>query len=187
MWYPSTVVTPPTWEPVTLAEAKEQCGVLDVETHFNALLTRLIKTARSESERYCNAVWAEQTIASPCSDFHDLARLPHGPLKSVVSIGYVDLAGGEQVVDDTAYEVRKDGLEPAIVVAHGQAWPRIRHGSRITLTAVYGEAVPEVVQHAMLMMINHWFVNREAVVTGTIATTIPLGVDALLANDRRGA
>lgn len=186
MWHPSTVTVAPTIEPVTLDQAREQCGILPAETHFNALLTRLIKTARSEAERYCNAIWAVQTIASPCDDFGDLARLPHGPLSAVTSIAYIDPAGDPQTVAAEVYDVRKDGLEPSIVAAPGQSWPRTRHGARIVLTAVYGGVVPEVIQHAMLMMVGHWFVNRDAVVAGT-ALAIPFGVDALLCNDRRGA
>lgn len=187
MWYPSTVTVAPTAEPVTLAEAKEQCGILSGETHFDTQLTRLIKAARKHAEEYCNARFAEQTIMSECDSFADFARLPEGPLKSVTSITYVDPAGDEQTIDASVYDAHKDGLEPSIALKYGQVWPRIRFGSRITLAAVYGGMVPESVQHAMLLLIGHWFVNRDAVVTGTIATTISMGVDALLSNHRRGA
>lgn len=187
MWYPSTVTVAPTVEPVTLEQAKEQCGVLPAETHFNALLGRLTKAARAHCEEYCNARWAVQTFAMQCDSFADFARLPTGPLSSIASITYVDTDGEEQALDEAVYEERKDGLEPSIGLKHGRSWPRIRHGSRITLAAVYGGSVPDDVQHAMLMLIGHWFVNREAVVTGTIATAIPMSVDALLCNHRRGA
>ncbi len=33
---------------------------------------------------------------------------------------------------------------------------------------------------AALMLISHWYTNREAVVTGTIATTIPLAYASLI-------
>jgi len=187
MWYPSTTTEAPTTEPVTLADAKEQCGILLAETHFDTQMTRLIKAARAHAEEYCNARWAEQSISSQCDSFADFARLPEGPLKSVTTIEYIDASGAAQVLDEAVYQEQKDGLEPSISLKSGHSWPRIRFGSRITLTAVYGGAVPESVQHAMLMLIGHWFVNRDAVVTGTIATTIPMGVDALLSNHRRGA
>ncbi|PWJ73833.1 putative phiE125 gp8 family phage protein [Pseudaminobacter salicylatoxidans] len=187
MWHPSTVIGAPDAEPVTLADARGQCGILPGETHFDTQLNRLIKAARAHAEEYCNARWAGQTISSQCDSFADFSRLSEGPLKSVTSIEYVDADGNEQTVDATVYEEHKDGLEPSIALKPGQSWPRVRFGSRITLTAVYGGSVPESVQHAMLMLIGHWFVNRDAVVTGTIATTIPMGVDALLSNHRRGA
>src|SRR5690606_27019629 len=121
-----------------------------------------------------------------CDSFADFARLPHGPLKTVQTIEYVDTAGDAQVVNETVYEARKDGLEPSIALKSSHSWPHIRFGSRITVTAVYGGTVPDDVKHAILMLVAHWFQTREAIVTGTIATSIPMGVDALLSNHRRG-
>jgi hypothetical protein len=37
----------------------------------------------------------------------------------------------------------------------------------------------------MALLIRHWFDNPSAVVTGTIATALPMSVDALLAPHRR--
>lgn len=179
MWYPSTVTVAPTVEPVSLAEAQEQCGA--PENDFTPTLTRLIKAARAHVEEYCNAVWAEQTIASRCDSFSDFARLPHGPLKAVQTIEYVDTDGDAQVVSEAAYEARKDGLEPSIALKHGQSWPSIRPGSRITVTAVYGGAVPESVKHAMLLFIDDAF-NRRANAEREDWTAL----DALLCNHRRG-
>ncbi|MBW5800068.1 head-tail connector protein [Halomonas elongata] len=34
---------------------------------------------------------------------------------------------------------------------------------------------------AMLLLIGHWYENREAVVMGTIATQVPMAVEALIA------
>jgi len=184
MWYPSNVTTALTEEPVTLQEVKQQCLVESSDD--DVLLTRLIKAARSHVEEYCNARFAVQTIRTECDSFSDFARLPEGPLKSVTSIIYFDPAGAEQTLDAAVYEPRRDGLEPSISLKSGQAWPRIKPGSRITLTAVYGGSAPDSVRHAMLMLIDHWYLNRSAAVTGTIATTIPAGVDALLSNNRRG-
>jgi uncharacterized phiE125 gp8 family phage protein len=180
MWYPSTVSVAPTVEPVTLDQAKQQCRV--DATDDDALLGRLIKAARAHAEEYCNARWAEQTIVSQCDSFADFARLKEGPLKSVTSISYVDSAGGTQTLDEAVYEPRRDGLEPSIVLKPGQAWPRIRHSSRITLTAIYGGQVPESIQHGMLIWIEDSYLNREN--AGQPAWTV---FDSLLCNHRRGS
>ncbi|AWC25458.1 Phage gp6-like head-tail connector protein [Aminobacter sp. MSH1] len=180
MWYPSTTTVPPSVEPVTIEQAKQQCRV---DTNDDdALLTRLIKAARAHAEEYCNARWAEQTVVSECDSFSDFARLSEGPLKSVGSVSYVDPAGAAETVEDTVYEPRKDGLEPSIGLKPGQAWPRIRPGSRIALTAVYGGGVPESVQHAMLVWIEDAYLNREN--AQRLEWTV---FDALLCNHRRGA
>lgn len=36
------------------------------------------------------------------------------------------------------------------------------------------------VWQAVVLLVAHWYANREAVVTGTIATTVPLGFERLL-------
>lgn len=36
------------------------------------------------------------------------------------------------------------------------------------------------VEQAILLLVAHWYANREAVVTGTIASQVQLGVDRLL-------
>lgn len=185
MWHPSTLAGAEIVEPVTLAEAQDQCFA--PEDEFKNMLNRLIRTARGHCERYCNASWAQQTIVMQCDRFADLARLPTGPISEVRTIEYVDADGDAQVVDDAVYELHKDGLEPSILLKPGQSWPCTRPGSRIAVTAVVGGETPDEVKHAMLMLIAHWFLTRDAVVTGTIATSIPMGVDALLSNHRRGA
>lgn len=180
MWYPSTVTVAPSVEPVTLDQVKQQC--LIETTDDDTLLGRLVKTARAHVEEYCNARFAEQTIASECDSFADFARLSEGPLKSVTSISYVDPAGAEQILDAAVYEARKTGLEPSICVKPGQSWPRIKPGSRITLTAVYGGSAPDSVQHAMLMFIDDAYHHRD-----NAQREDWTAIDVLLCNHRRGA
>ena len=36
------------------------------------------------------------------------------------------------------------------------------------------------VEQAVLLLVGHWYANREAVVTGTNSTAVPLAVDRLL-------
>ena len=49
----------------------------------------------------------------------------------------------------------------------------------VEMTPEQMELTPDVWQ-AMVLLVAHWYANREAVVTGTIATTVPLGVERLL-------
>ena len=53
--------------------------------------------------------------------------------------------------------------------------------------AGYGAAaaVPAAIKQAMLLLIGHWFANREAVNVGNIVTAMPLAVEALIAPYRR--
>lgn len=186
MWYPASITVAAAAEPVTLAEAKAQCRIDD--TSSDTILGIQIAAARAHVEAYCGVRFAEQTVAIKCDNFDDFAWLPEAPVQSITSITYVDTAGATQTLADTVYEERFDGLSAEIVLKHGQTWPAIQPGSRITVTAVVGyEEVPESVKQAMLLLIGFWFENRETVNVGNITTALPFGTDALLANHRRNA
>lgn len=72
-----------------------------------------------------------------------------------------------------------------IAPAYGTSWPSTRpqrEAVQVVYVAGYGAAsdVPANVRQAILLQVGHMYANREAVVTGTIATTIPLAVRSLL-------
>jgi uncharacterized phiE125 gp8 family phage protein len=186
MWYPATITTPAAGEPVSDAEAKAHLVVIDDDDA--TLVTRLVKAARTHTEKYCGVRLAEQTISVACDRFADMCRFPEAPMKSVTSIKYIDTDGIEQTLPTSVYQPRPDGLEPSISLKYNQSWPATQPKSRITVEAIVGyEAAPEDVKHAMLLLIGHFYANREAVNVGTIVTTVPLGFDSLLVNDRRNA
>lgn len=156
MWYPSTVTAGPASEPVTLAQAKAQCGITD-SSHDDQMNT-LIAAGRSFVEKFCGIALVTQTVAAKCDYFADFSRLPVAPVQSVTSISYVDLDGADQTLPTSVYDVRSEGLAPSIVTKHGQTWPSVQLGSRITLTAVVGyTAVPKDIVLAILLMIGRQF------------------------------
>lgn len=187
MWYPATIGAPGT-EPVTDAQAKEQCGVGSSDTAFNAKITRLITVARSHVEAYCGVRFGSRSSVAKCDSFDDMARLPDSPVTTVTSVTYIDTEGATQTLAASVYELRADGIEAAIVLKPSQSWPAIQPGSRITLTAVvgYGAApyatIPEGVVHAMLLWIADNFAERESTALEDFTT-----MDALLINHRRNA
>jgi uncharacterized phiE125 gp8 family phage protein len=160
---------------------KHQCVVLHDDD--DGLFEGLIATARDHVERYCGTPLATQTVEAKCDCFGDMTRLSLAPAQSVTSIEYVDTAGAQQTLAASVYEERFDGLEAAIVTKHGQNWPAIQPGSRITLTAVVGyEEFPPSIKHAMLLWIADAYEQREnKELPGWSA------FDALLCNHRRGA
>ncbi len=180
MWYPSTIGAPGT-EPVTDAQAKEQCGVGSSETAFNAKITRLITAARSHVEGYTGMRFGSRAAVMKCDGFGDFDRLAEAPVTALASISYVDTAGATQTLSTDVYELRADGFETAIVLKYGQTWPSIQTGSRITVTATVGYATTEpAVVHAMLLWIADSFAERESTTSDDFST-----LDALLCNHRR--
>lgn len=178
-WYPVAPVAPVV-EPVSLAQAKLQCRIIG--TDEDDTLDLYIASARAHAEAYCGVAFAERTLAAHCDSFTDLARLPFAPVNSVTSIEYVDSNGDTQTLFASAYELRSDNLDAAIVLKAGQAWPTVQPGSRITLTASVGAAPPDDVLHAMLLFIADSFDRREHAKAGDWTS-----LDSLLCNYRRGA
>lgn len=185
MWYPATTTTAPTVEPVALDEVKAQSRI--ETTDEDIYLGGLIRAARGHIERACGIRIMTQTVAIKCDGFSDFAALPVSPIASVSSVTYSDTNGAAQTLAGTVYEARIDGGIAAIVLKSGQSWPDIQTGSRITVNVIAGAAgAPDEIKQAALMLIAHWYVNREAVGQNNVAP-MPMAVDALLTNWRRPA
>jgi uncharacterized phiE125 gp8 family phage protein len=153
MWYPATVVTVASAEPLSLDVAKRQVGV--VGTDKNDVITAFLTGARAYAEKHCGILIAKQTVAAKCDSFADFCRLRIAPVRSVVSVKYVDTVGDEQTLSTDVYEVRNEGLAPSIVLKHGQRWPAIQSGSRITVTAEVGyDPVPPDLTQGILVVLS---------------------------------
>ena len=108
------------------------------------------------------------------------------PVLSVTSIKYLDTAGVQQTLDSSLYLV--DTVACCVVPAYGQSWPSLYPVSQpvtVRISCGYGAtaaSVPGTIKSAMLLLIAHWYENREAAQGSSMAvTSIPIGVDALLA------
>lgn len=178
------LVTAPAAEPLTLAEAKAHLRVTSSDE--DALVTRLIAAARRQVEATLRRRLITQTWRLLRNDFgapivlSDLA-----PAQSIVSVKYLDTAGALQTLATSVYQLVKEA-PPRLVLAYDQAWPDLRgdiEGVRIEVISGYGAAgsdVPQNILAAMLLLIGHWYENRETVNVGSITSLLPYSVEALL-------
>jgi uncharacterized phiE125 gp8 family phage protein len=181
MWYVSAVTSGPASEPVSLATLKTHLRVESDDE--NTLLNTYITAARSYVESYCGVPLVTRSITAKCDCFADFASVPMVPLGVVSGITYVDEAGAGQTLSTAVYEVRSDGLDASIVLKYGQQWPSIQAGSRITVATAVGYAtVPEAIVAALLLLIAHWYENRET--AGETLAEAPHSVTSLLVNHR---
>ncbi len=184
MWYSPEVISQPENAPVSALYAKAHLRADFIDD--DATIDRLISAATYAIERRCGISLVQQTIDAKCDGFEDFDWLGFGPLISISSVKYVDGDGVEQTLSTDVYEARKDYLGASIVLKYGQSWPSPRYGSQITVRAVVGFSnVPADIVQALLMLVGHWYENREAVTVGTVATEVPESVMALLVNHRR--
>lgn len=186
----------PTFEPVTLSEARHQCGVAEGDSYQTAFLERLITTAREQVEHDTGLVVATGTFTWkftewPCGDYFELPSSVR-PVSSITSIVYINTAGSSATWSVSEYTLDATTVEPIVKLNYGYSWPSIRgdiNGITVTLVAGYATqlAIPQRVKQAVLFLVNHWFVSRDTVSIGTISPGIEMTYDALVNGLRRSS
>lgn len=170
---------------VTLVEAKDHLRV-DV-TDDDTYITGLILGSVAYCEEKMQKCFLTQTITKYLDRFPacNYIELDKNPLASVVSVKYTDYLGVVTTMPATDYIVDTHGFVGKIVLAWGKSWPTTTlqtvNAIAIETTAGYGAAaaVPQMIKQAILLLIGHWYANREAVTDLKLAE-VPVGVDSLL-------
>lgn len=202
MDYSLAVVTAPTAEPVTTAEAKLHCRVdhPDEDTYIGSLIT----AARVYSEQYTGRAFVNTTFDMKIDSFPgggycpwdeyapwpDTIYIPRPLLQSVTSITYTDTDGTSQTFSSSLYSVDTSSLPGRITLAYGESYPatrQIHHAVTIRFVGGYGSAasnVPQTIKQAVLLLVGHWYENRETSVTGTMHGPVLHAVDNLLWSER---
>lgn len=183
----TTRLTSLSFEPVTLAEAKAHLRV-DIADD-DALITRLITTARVYCEEHCDNTFVGGTFQGFEDEFplgSEPFSIPKPPLTGVASISYVDETNVSRTLLTAALLVDSASRPGRIYPAFGTTWPRARAERgvvRIEYSAGPASAaeVDPRAKQAMLLLVGHWYANREAVLSGTISKEIELAVVNLLA------
>lgn len=181
--YGLSLATAPAAEPLTATEVKAHCRV--EITDDDTLIESQITAARQLVEKFLRRRLVTQTWDLFLDRFPSEIRVPYPPLASVTSISYVDTAGSTQTLSSTLYTVDTYREPGRIRPAYGQTWPATRcHVNDVTVRYVAGfgaaSAVPKAIKQAMLLMLEHWYENRGAVVIGSIVNEVPLGAQDLL-------
>ncbi|MEM1344342.1 MAG: head-tail connector protein [Pseudomonadota bacterium] len=131
--------------------------------------------------------WRASYAAPPLSR---AIQLPLQPVQSVLSVGYRDQTGADQIVAADQYR-GLPGEDGGLELVSGASWPNVGDGRRaffVEFTAGYGDAatdVPEAIRHAARMLVAYYFEHREAAAVGVSAALLPLTVKTLLAPYRR--
>lgn len=179
------VLTEPTVEPVSTAEAKAHMRI--EHSADDTYIAALIKAARRWCENFqvrsfISTTWSWSFTQFPCGR---PIEVPWSPLQSVTSIKYVDDAGTQQTLATTVYQEYTKRTPGQIDLKYLQEWPSVRgdkDGIEVIYIAGYGNAstdVPEDVTTAIKMLVAELYERREAASEKSIVK-IPFGVEALL-------
>jgi len=170
---------------LTLEGVKEHLRVLDEDS--DSLIEGLIEAVTAHLDGYTGILgrallpqtWAMKIGAFPSCG---MIRIPLGPVIGTPTISYYNTAGTVQSF--SSFYLVADAIGPAIVLHDTANWPStFTRPDAATLTWQCGyadaDAVPAAIKQAALLMIGHWFANREAVAAPQ--AELPLTVSALLA------
>lgn len=180
-------VTPAAERAVTLSDAKTHCRI-DWDSE-DVYLAGLIDTAAAFVETTIgrSLVSTEWRMSMECWPTSDGVDIPFPPLIDVAHVKYLDVDGVLQTLSAESWYVLRDSFVPSrLHIEDDVTLPDLLGRSdsvQITWTAGYGatsSSVPPAARHAILMLVGHWWENREAVLTGTISKEIDVGVASLL-------
>ena len=195
------LITAPTTEPLTLLEAKAHLRVDTVDD--DALIGLLITATR----QYCEQLTARSLVTQQWSlvldsfpgggNFADqfgyagilpghAVLLEKGPVQSIDSITYTDMASAAQTMPPTDYIAELSGPLARITPRFGKIWPIAlpQIGSAVVnFTAGYGAAaaVPEGLKAWIKLRLAALYENREEAISGRgiVIAELPF-VDSLL-------
>jgi uncharacterized phiE125 gp8 family phage protein len=177
-----SVITEPSSEPITLAEAKLNLRVTN--SLEDALITSLIVAARKWVEGFTWRPLMTQTLQANF-DKKDVQivdiSLNKFPIQSITSIKYIDANGTEQTINSSTYEV--DLISPVCRIRLSEV-PTMKdslNALKIRFVAGYTSSanVPANYKQAMYLIITSLYDNRNQVSTQN-AIELPFGVYTLL-------
>lgn len=143
----------------------------------DTLIQQYIAAAAAMVEKRSGVLLERREVKQRFSAFAKRLPLFWGPDPADVLVDYFDR-------DDEPQTVENARIVRDWIAAPAEGWPAISADSLIEIvyTAGFDEAPADLVT-AQLLLIGHWYVNREAV--GEVGPELLLGVDALIQPYRR--
>jgi uncharacterized phiE125 gp8 family phage protein len=201
-----TITSQPAIEPISLTTALQhlKLGAVGDDTAEDAYVEGLIMAVREYCETLQGRAYITRTyellVPCGCTQPHRGAatvELPMAPLQEISAMVALDEDNVETAIppritvvdevttiDENGYTVDTTGPVAKVAIPD---MPADAAQLKITYTAGYGDTatdVPTRIRQAMLLLLGHWYQNRQTVITGTIVTSVPQAFEALINMDR---
>jgi uncharacterized phiE125 gp8 family phage protein len=187
--YSLQLMDAPAITPITLAEAKSQMRIESSDD--DAYITRLIAAAVTYTD--ARGVLGRAIITQKwAQSFHEhdtRVYLKIIPAKTLTAVKYYDTNNVLQTAITADYMLVANDDWAYVEPVKGKVWPITYDrpdAIRLEFEAGYGPAttdVPQTVRHALLLLVAHWYENREESAEKA-PTSIPFGFEALLNTER---
>lgn len=153
-------------EPIDLEEAKTQVRAIQDVDDEDDLIEQIIAAAREYCENITGRALKPCRVLAYPENTTERQRLPWIPVGAVEKLERRLETGEYQEMDTAEYAVNPEGGTLRIFAAGPET-----AGYRLTYRAGYAaEDVPPLMRQAMLMLIGHWYQNRESVQIGAVAS-----------------
>ena len=172
-------------EPVTLPEAKAQTNMVDDDSQ-DTFLTSLIAPARAYVERVSRHLFVAGARTETFRRWGDYLEIWRRPIASVDSVEYSTSDDPADDIEYTGFAADLNSFPLRIYAAlGGNGFPELVDGQTITVTYTTGalDATSEeylIGKRAMLLLIGHWFENRETAVIGQTSAEVDYAVRSML-------
>lgn len=191
-----TRATPPAVEPVAVSEAKAHLRV-DVSDD-DAYIATLITAAREWCEQYLDRTLIDTQWTMRLDSFPYEIELPRPPIASAgtataVTLTYTLGDDSTATLSSTQYRVDRNSTPGVVRQLRAGTWPANLddyNAVAVTWWAGYGSSgtsVPAAIRHAMLMLVAHWYENRNTVIVGSISKPLEYAVESLLSSQKWGS
>jgi uncharacterized phiE125 gp8 family phage protein len=160
---------------VTLTVAKAH--VRRTDTAEDSIIGVYLAAAIRWVEDYTGHILSEREVVAAFTEFGDYLTIHATPNVVISSIAYTNTDGD---IADFAYFAYPSGINP-VKIYPDDDWPSIEDNSAILVTYTAGyeaDEVPDALNHAVLLLVGHWYANRGAVQEGDFAE-VPLAVTSL--------
>jgi uncharacterized phiE125 gp8 family phage protein len=165
-------------------EAKQQLRIV-ADSSEDVLIGMYIESARAYVESESGYVFVRRQFTERFSDWPSYIELGRRPIITVDSVEYQDLDGTVQSFTDYQASIDLRRITPIT------AWPTLGVGGSVLVTYTAGFAQDQNVEEArlarqaILMLVAHWYNQREAVTVGASQPMdVPLATKALIARFR---
>ncbi len=171
-------------EPITLAEVKGQCRIDDADS--DDMLRIYIAAAREYVENWSGTALAQSAYIFYFNEWQAEYKI-YWPINSITSIEYKN-ADNVGTYGGTLTDYYHNAEQGLITLGDSAMSDLYAQSNAVKITASVGRdnigKISAEKKLAMLLMVGHWYENREDSIAGTITTQIPRGANDLLASCR---
>ena len=183
------LIDSPATTPISLAEAKQQMRIESSDD--DAYITRLIAAAiaYTDARGALGRAMITQKWAQSFYEHESRVYLKIVPANSLTAVKYYDTSNVLQTATTADYMLVADDDWAYVEPVSGKTWPSTYNRTnaiRLEFEAGYGAAasdVPQQVRHALLLLVAHWYENREET-SDKPPQSIPFGFEMLLNTER---